>query len=711
MRDENTSDLSEKKILSSIHEEYEQLKQLGLKEEILTEYFNGLYSKPVIIINEHEEILFANKSLIRIINESENNILSKILIIESEVKGKEFGQHKFRLYSAKLVAPRIDADKIIISKRPLDNNSNYSMLVLERIICNNVIAEVLKSKTDSLENELLKRTEPLKLLNEQLISEVNQKKLAEEAAIKSEKRFKDLFYNSPEAIFVEDFAGNIIDLNQAACDLHGYNREDMINKNVSIFTKLYHDTEFENRQKKIISGSIKSFDSEVIHSSGKIIPVAVKVGLIEYNDITSVLLHARDISERLKYQKDLEKINRELELKVKERTKDFQLLNSNLQKEISYRIAAQQSTKSLADFLQLVIDLNPNMVFVKDKNGKIILANESFAKFYNTSKENLIGNNQSKFSDFKSNLDEFNRQDKMVLSNPDNSYDFFSEIINNLEEISYFNITKKAVKSIDSDEHNILGVVTDVSKYKKIEIEIQEKNKELERSNEELNRFASVASHDMQSPLKTIISFLQIIEQRYGDKIDPDGKEFMAYCISASTRMRQLIIDLLNYSRLNAEPRPFQKINLNELLFVVKKNLESSISNKDAIIRFDMLPTITGEPYMLSQVFQNIIDNALKFVSNQTPEIKIESKELSDSWLISISDNGIGIKDEFKNKIFDVFQRLHAENEYSGTGIGLAICKKVIEYHQGRIWVESEIGKGATFNFTIVKKLKNKVIN
>jgi hypothetical protein len=134
MRDENTSDFSEKKILSSIHEEYEQLKQLGLKEEILTEYFNALYSKPVIIINEHEEILFANKSLIRIINESENNILSKILIIESEVKGKEFGQHKFRFYSAKLVAQRIDADKIIISKRPLDNNSNYSMLVLELTI-------------------------------------------------------------------------------------------------------------------------------------------------------------------------------------------------------------------------------------------------------------------------------------------------------------------------------------------------------------------------------------------------------------------------------------------------------------------------------------------------------------------------------------------------------------------------------------------------
>lgn len=698
-------------VFKSIHDEYTSLVALGIDKVTLSEYFNALYSKPVLFTDDTDTILFANKTFLRLQSVASSDIQSKrfqdVIILSSEIEPAEDALHKFPLFNAQLINGKNEADRIIISKRLLTNSEGIYMYVLERIICKNVVAEVLKSKFDVIEDELLKRTQPLKLLNEQLSSEINQKKLAEEAARKSEKRFKALFYNSPEAVFVEDFFGNIIDLNDAACNLHGYSRDEMINKNVSVFTKLYHNNEFEERQKKIISGELRAFDSEVIHSSGKIIPIGVKVGLIDYNDETRVLLHARDISQRLKHQKELERINHVLELKVKERTKDLEMLNVNLQKEISYRITAQQSTKSQADFFQLVIDLNPNMVFVKDKHGKIILANDTFAKFYNTTKENLVGKNQSGFSDSQANLDEFTRQDEMVLNNPFNSFNFFSEIINNSGEYSYFIITKQAVKFLDNEDLSILGVVTDVSRYKKIEIEIQEKNKELERSNEELNRFASIASHDMQSPLKTIISFLQVIEQRYGDKIDDDGKEFINYCITASSRMRQLIIDLLNYSRLNAEPRPFQETNLNELLFIVKRNLEINISSKNAEITSEMLPTIIGEPYMLSQVFQNIIDNSLKFTNHQTPQIKIAYAELTDSWLISISDNGIGIKEEFKEKIFKIFQRLNADNEYSGTGIGLAICNKVIEHHKGRIWVESEFGKGTTFHFTISKKLKN----
>jgi chemotaxis family two-component system sensor kinase Cph1 len=161
--------------------------------------------------------------------------------------------------------------------------------------------------------------------------------------------------------------------------------------------------------------------------------------------------------------------------------------------------------------------------------------------------------------------------------------------------------------------------------------------------------------------------------------------------------MQQLITDLLNYSRLNSVPRPYQNVNLNELIFVVTKNLESTIQSKGAIIEYSNLPVIFAEQYQLTQMLQNLIDNSMKFVKDKAPHIRINCMETSDFWQINVSDNGIGIPDEFKEKIFLIFQRLHTENEYPGTGIGLAICKKVADLHDGQIWFESEPDQGTTF--------------
>jgi PAS domain S-box-containing protein len=251
-----------------------------------------------------------------------------------------------------------------------------------------------------------------------------------------------------------------------------------------------------------------------------------------------------------------------------------------------------------------------------------------------------------------------------------------------------------------------LVVILDVTELKKVQLELEEKNEKLGRSNDELEKFAYVASHDLQSPLKTIISFLQLLDQRHGASLGDEGKEFINYCISSSTRMRNLIADLLNYSRVNSIPRPFVDTDLNDLMFVVTKNLESNIKAKGAQIEFDNLPTVLAEPYMLTQLLQNLVDNGMKFTKpGMQIKIQVGYSQTSTHHQISVSDNGIGIKSEFKDKIFQIFQRLHTDTEYSGTGIGLAICKKVVNHHQGDIWVDSVFGEGTTFHFTIKKSL------
>jgi light-regulated signal transduction histidine kinase (bacteriophytochrome) len=269
------------------------------------------------------------------------------------------------------------------------------------------------------------------------------------------------------------------------------------------------------------------------------------------------------------------------------------------------------------------------------------------------------------------------------------------------------------VLPIKDDEGNIIYgmiIILEITDLKMAQNELEEKASNLKRSNEELERFAYVASHDLQGPLRTITSYLQLLEQRYFDSLGSDAKDFISFSVSGAKRMQQLITDLLNYSRLNSVPRPYQNVNLNELIFVVTKNLESTIQAKGAIIEYSNLPVIFAEQYQLTQMLQNLIDNSMKFVKDRAPYIKINCTENADFWQISVSDNGIGIPPEFKEKIFLIFQRLHTENEYPGTGIGLAICKKVADLHDGQIWFESEEGVGTTFFVTISKHLKNKVI-
>lgn len=239
---------------------------------------------------------------------------------------------------------------------------------------------------------------------------------------------------------------------------------------------------------------------------------------------------------------------------------------------------------------------------------------------------------------------------------------------------------------------------------KQLENIVADRTAELTRSNKELELFAYITSHDLQEPLRMITSYLQLIEKRYKDNLDEDGKEFIAFAVEGAKRMQTLINDLLKYSRVDTKGKDFVPVDCNQVLSDTLDNLEIAIEESDACITNDKLPVVNGDKTQLRQLFQNLIGNAIKFRGEKSPKIHIGVESHSNHWKFFVKDNGIGIDPKYRERIFQVFQRLHGRKDYPGNGIGLAVCKKIVQRHGGKISLESNTDEGTTFFFTIDKK-------
>lgn len=241
----------------------------------------------------------------------------------------------------------------------------------------------------------------------------------------------------------------------------------------------------------------------------------------------------------------------------------------------------------------------------------------------------------------------------------------------------------------------------DITPRKRAQEKLARQADELARSNAELQEFAYVASHDLQEPLRVISGFVQLLSDRYTGKLDATADEFIGYVVDGADRMKVLINDLLEYSRVGTQGRPLEPVESSSSLEQAIANLRVAITESGARITHDRLPRVNGDSNQLSQLFQNLIGNAIKFRSDSPPKIHVSSIQMGESWVMSVSDNGIGIDPQHGERIFGMFKRLHGRGEYPGTGIGLAICSKIVERHDGKIWVDSEPGNGASFSFTL----------
>lgn len=339
-----------------------------------------------------------------------------------------------------------------------------------------------------------------------------------------------------------------------------------------------------------------------------------------------------------------------------------------------------------------MIETLPVPLFFKDRSGKYLGCNGEFESFFGMPRSEIIGKTVHELFP-KELADVYKAKDEELFNNPDTqSYEW--KVLKKDGSVRQVIYNKAVFRNHTGEIDGLLGAVSDITELKKL-------TAELERSNEELARFAYVAAHDMKAPLGLIINSLQIIERDVRGKIQKNAEMFINHAIANADRMNKFILDLLDYSRITAEPRPLKLISGENLLKDALLNLEKNIKDANAEIEYGPLPEIKVDELRIVQLFQNLINNAIKFNGQNKPVIKISCQKDDNFYVFSIKDNGIGINSQDINKIFQMFARLHGYDEYPGNGIGLSVCKKIVENHGGKIWVNSEVGQGSNFFFTL----------
>ncbi|MFH1146582.1 MAG: PAS domain S-box protein [Pseudomonadota bacterium] len=368
-------------------------------------------------------------------------------------------------------------------------------------------------------------------------------------------------------------------------------------------------------------------------------------------------------------------------------------------RDITQRMLARQAAGQAHAELNQIFETAADGMRLIDRDFNILRVNETFAALAGMDRNEAIG--KKCYEVFPGHLCRSSNCPLTRILNGEERMEFDAEKTRRDGTVVPCIIT--ATPFLDQNGR-MIGIVEDfkdITERKHTEEILKSKTNELTRSNAELEQFAYIASHDLQEPLRVMSSYLQLLERRYKESLDAKAQEFITRAVDASARMKLLIDDLLAYSRLSTRAKPFELTDFNEALRKSLADLEISIRDNGVIVTSDRLPAGMADGSQILQLFQNLLSNAIKFRNPSQPRIHIGAKRADGEWLFFVRDNGIGIDMEYADRIFEVFQRLHTRSEYPGTGIGLAICKKVVERHGGRIWVESEPGQGSAFFFTI----------
>ncbi len=360
-------------------------------------------------------------------------------------------------------------------------------------------------------------------------------------------------------------------------------------------------------------------------------------------------------------------------------------------------------------FLGKIIDTSPDAIFVKNNKRQFILVNDKFAEIEGRPKDTFIGKTAVEIQgQFGSDAD-LAKEDYNIIQTGESITNQIVTGIENGEQL-WFAYSKFPITDEDGQVVGILGVTKNITQQKRRQIALNQKNAELQKyieSNMQLENFAHIASHDLREPIRSIVSFSQLLKRNAKNKLSKDEDEYLDFVIAASQNMARQIEDLLTYALIDTKKVKFEPVNIDQLLHNIADNMQIIIDEKQAQIDYQNIPNIIiANTSQMAQLFQNLISNAIKFSRPDTPPIiNIIGEEHPDYWQFNVIDNGIGIAPEYHEKIFLLFHRLHTREVYQGTGIGLAICKKVVDHHNGKIWVSSNEGPGTTFHFTINKHL------
>ena len=380
-------------------------------------------------------------------------------------------------------------------------------------------------------------------------------------------------------------------------------------------------------------------------------------------------------------------------------------------KDITERRLADEKLKAAKDRYKMVAQATSDAIYEWDIKENVNHWGEGF--------ETLFGHKwqagKMPVESWRENLHPDEKEDLLAAAN-----EAFEKKQTSLSRVIRFRCADGSYKTVfdkqvilynDQNEPvKIVGAMQDITDRKQKETaikllneQLQQRATELSVSNHELERFAYVASHDLQEPLRMVSSFLQLLQRKYKGQLDDSADQYIEFAVDGAERMKKLILDLLEYSRVGTNKDRFTETDAGEAIQTVLKNLTKAIAESGTIVTVSPMPVIRANKMQIVQLFQNLISNALKYNTSSAPQIEAGYEDLGDYWKFFVKDNGIGIEEKFFDKVFIIFQRLHNKSRFSGTGIGLAICKKIVEKHNGTIWIDSAPGIGSTFYFTIKK--------
>jgi PAS domain S-box-containing protein len=348
------------------------------------------------------------------------------------------------------------------------------------------------------------------------------------------------------------------------------------------------------------------------------------------------------------------------------------------------------------------LEAAPDAMVVVNQSGDIVLLNRQAEKQFGYSRDELLGQQVT-------NIIPEGFAERLIADDLRSAEDALAQQIGTGIELTArrkdgtaFPIELMLSPLASGDTILVTAAIRDITVRKKAEADLLQTVAELNRSNEELGQFAYLASHDLQEPLRMVASYTQLLSRRYKGRLDSDADEFIAFAVDGASRMQRLIEDLLSYSRVGTTGQPLVATSSEAALEQALANLHVAVAEHGAEVTHDPLPTVLADEVQLIQLFQNLVGNAIKYQDSDVPKIHVSAARNGDRmWTFSVKDNGLGIGPEYLEKVFGMFERLHRRDEYAGTGIGLAICRKIVERHGGEISVESQLGEGSTFHFAL----------